>query len=138
MIERRQFLRYLALAGVTAAVGPSLINAIARPAPRAADESATGVMTAANFSKHAGSRFHVEDGSLGGQWLSLEKIRTGRAQPNIECFSLLFHGPASSPLNGGTYRLSHEELGIMNVHVIPGTTEDGCSRYRASFARMIS
>lgn len=138
MIERRQFLRYLALTGVTAAVGPSLINALARPAPVAADQPAAGVASAATFSKHTGSRFHVEDGSLGGQWLSLEKIRTRRAQPNVECFSLLFHGPASAPLNGGTYRLSHAELGVMNVHVIPGTTEDGSSRYRASFARVIS
>ncbi|MBS0631120.1 MAG: twin-arginine translocation signal domain-containing protein [Verrucomicrobia bacterium] len=138
MIERREFLRYLALTGVAAAVGPSLVNVIARPAPAAADQPVAGVMSAAAFSKHAGSRFHVEDGSAGGQWLSLEKIRTGRVQPNVECFSLLFHGPASAPMAGGTYRLTHADLGVMDVHVIPGTTEDGCSRYRASFARKIA
>lgn len=62
------------------------------------------------------------DGPAGGM--------PGRAVP----FALLFHGPPERPLDQGTYRLEHPQLGAVEVFVVPVGPDERGPRYEAIFA----
>ena len=49
-------------------------------------------------------------------------------------FSLLFQGPAAPVLAQGTYRLAHEELGDLDLFLVPVGPGAGGMRYEAAFA----
>lgn len=49
-------------------------------------------------------------------------------------FSLLFHGPADGALAQGTYRLTHEELGELDLFLVPLGPDGAGMRYEAAFA----
>lgn len=48
-----------------------------------------------------------------------------------ECFSLIFTGPADSPLKHGVYTVEHFALGTFSLMVTRGITRKGIVRYEA-------
>jgi hypothetical protein len=137
MIPRREFIRHLTLTAIALAAGPAMVSAITRTSAPAAPAPAATASRKDTFSRLRGERFHVRDGSASGQWVSLEDVRPGRTQAKVESFSLRFHGPASAPLAHGSYQFTHDELGAMNIYVVPGTTEAGAVRYCATFTQLV-
>lgn len=49
-------------------------------------------------------------------------------------FSLEFAGALEHPLPQSTYRVSHAELGELELFLVPLGPEDGSMRYQAAFA----
>lgn len=91
-----------------------------------------------SFQPHVGSRFRLDGADdVPDLELELEEVRaTGartlgeREQP----FALTFRGPAAVPLPQGTYRLDHDELGALDIFIVPiGPGDDDQPRYEAVF-----
>lgn len=54
-----------------------------------------------------------------------------------ECFSLVFRGPAESPLDQRTYRVEHRALGAFPLFLVPlGPREDGGLAFEAIINRL--
>jgi hypothetical protein len=49
-------------------------------------------------------------------------------------FSLVFTGAGETPLQQGTYRLAHADLGELDLFLVPLGPESGQMRYEAAFA----
>ena len=49
-------------------------------------------------------------------------------------FSLVFHGPATPTLPQSIYRLVHEELGELDLFLVPIGPDADAMRYEAAFA----
>ena len=49
-------------------------------------------------------------------------------------FSIVFDGPAEHPLPQQVWPLDHEELGRLEIFLVPIEPEDGAMRYQAVFA----
>jgi hypothetical protein len=49
-------------------------------------------------------------------------------------FSLEFHGPEQPELPQATFRMTHADLGDLDLFLVPLGPRDGSSRYEAAFA----
>ena len=49
-------------------------------------------------------------------------------------FTLVFHGPMSPVLRQRTFTLTHEQLGSLDIFLVPIGPSDGAMRYEAVFA----
>jgi hypothetical protein len=97
--------------------------------------------TAAAFAEHLATVFRLQSG---GEPLPLELVEVQRASfagnpaalgpaGRREPFSLLFRGPRSPWAPQGSYRLEHEQLGTLELFLVPlGPDADGM-RYEAVF-----
>lgn len=56
-------------------------------------------------------------------------------QAGMECFALLFTGPANRPLDQRIYRFSHEQLGVFDLFIVPVGVDHGARQYEAIFNR---
>jgi len=89
------------------------------------------------FAKHVNTEFHIHDPATRPFPLNLSQVvkRTKSAQQ--ETFSLLFHGPATHFLPQGIHKLKHEQLGEVDIFLVPvGKDKDGFE-YEAVFNRLI-
>ncbi|MDE2463520.1 MAG: hypothetical protein KGO02_07400 [Alphaproteobacteria bacterium] len=94
-------------------------------------------LTAATFSPFAGGVFVAHFGADGTYPLVLvevvERASLGMPETLRAPFSLFFTGQGPHYLLQGTYRLSHDRLGDLDVFIVPvGRTDDGF-RYQAVF-----
>ncbi|WP_134740194.1 hypothetical protein [Nocardioides sp. 503] len=102
-----------------------------------------GWVTYDDFATHVGETFHVTQSAVSGSVLSLllvdAAVGTEAGGPGPEGqerlqFSLVFGGPAAPALPQGSYALAHEELGELELFLVPiGADADGV-RYEAAFA----
>ena len=97
--------------------------------------------TCADFAGRVGERFDVTAGGTAASAIELieatESTESGGQGPDGRTrnqFSLVFRGPASPLLPQATYRLSHAELGELDVFLVPVGTEPDGLRYQAAFA----
>jgi hypothetical protein len=91
----------------------------------------------ATFAKQVNTEFHVHDPATRPFSLKLSQVvkRTKSAQQ--ETFSLLFHGPAAHFMPQGIHKLKHEQLGEVDIFLVPvGKDSDGFE-YEAVFNRLI-
>jgi len=84
-------------------------------------------LDASRFQPHVGSTFTVDSGDPAPIELTLTGVEVppGLDEGDV-CFSLLFNGPAGTPLDQRIHQLHHGELGALELFVVPiGPTPDG-------------
>jgi hypothetical protein len=62
----------------------------------------------------------------------------GAHAAQYESFSLLFQGSQNRPLQQGTYRFEHSQLGAFDLFIVPIAAEQGVIKYQAVFNRLVS
>jgi hypothetical protein len=100
-------------------------------------------MTSETFLPHVGSEFRVDGPAAGveavgdGVILRLAAVRDLGRQPNAprtEPFALEFEGPPQPMLEQRIYRLQHDELGPLEIFLVPiGIGAAGGLQYEAVF-----
>lgn len=89
------------------------------------------------FREHLHSKFRAE---VGGQGVELELVevvgdKSGLPKlEGVERFSIYLAGPG--PLPQSIYTLEHEQLGRMEIFIVPVAQEGGRFRYEAVFSRI--
>ncbi len=107
--------------------------------PRRNKEIMPDRLTTASFSPHINQKFSVR--IKGNDPLELELIEVtemGAAPENPQfrqAFSVVFVGPAQPMLGQRIYRVEHEEMGALDLFLVPlGPDRDGRMRYETVFA----
>ena len=95
--------------------------------------SGLGALTAAIFAPLRGESFRIEPGDLPEFELELIQIQEGPAGASRMQFSLLFRGGPDPPLPQRIYRLEHDELGPLDIFLVPLGPDDVGQRYEAIF-----
>jgi hypothetical protein len=98
-------------------------------------------VTYADFAGRVGDSFGVTAGDVAAPPVKLveatESTEPGGRGPEGQTrlqFSLVFRGPVAPVLPQATYRLSHAELGDLDVFLVPVGAESEGIRYAAAFA----
>jgi hypothetical protein len=87
------------------------------------------------FSEHLNSEFKLSLPAAGPLVLRLAQVSEHDAGPQLEQFSLLFHGPREPRLQQSIYSLQHEKLGTLQLFLVPvGIDQDGI-QYECAFNR---
>jgi hypothetical protein len=91
-------------------------------------------VTVGSFEGRVGDRFELNaDGEA--QELTLDECkRLGGATLEREPFSLVFRGPREPVLPQRTYPLSHQELGRLEIFLVPIAQDADGTRYQAIFS----
>jgi hypothetical protein len=93
--------------------------------------------TLATFEPHLATDFRLDPGSGPPIEVRLTEVRAlglQRGAPRVEPFVLVFSGPATPVLAQATYALAHDELGPMDLFLVPiGHDVDGNVQYEAVF-----
>jgi|HubBroStandDraft_3_1064219.scaffolds.fasta_scaffold03992_6 hypothetical protein len=98
-------------------------------------------LTAAAFTRHLHTIFRLQ---TGGEPLPLELVEVQRASyaddpaavgpaGRREPFNLLFRGPRSPYARQGTHRLEHDEIGTLEIFLVPVGPDAAGMRYEAIF-----
>jgi hypothetical protein len=99
-------------------------------------------LTAAHFKEIEGTPFKVAHGAASHEFklVNVTEFPEGAQGTFRKPFSVLFHGPLDNVLPQGTHRLEHEQLGVLEVFMVPvGTNEPApgekptAMRYEAVF-----
>lgn len=97
-------------------------------------------LTKSRFETIADKRFRV--GSEGGHSIEVELIEVSPLATDASvategqraAFSLLFRGPAATPLAQGTYLFEHSEVGKIELFIVPVGEDDAGRSYEAIFS----
>jgi Domain of unknown function (DUF6916) len=93
-------------------------------------------LTENEFSKHLNSNFNVQfvDGELP---LELVEVAAYRPQEHeeqgLERFSALFNGPGNALLPQGLYHLTHDQMGEVDLFLVPVSVDQRRIQYEAVF-----
>lgn len=144
-ITRRKFLRAGSLVALSAAIPlKSVLGQEIRQKEIGAPQEATTDQLAnyhkAAFESYLNSIFRLYTGYSTIELALVEVKDIGpkpeRARPGTESFSLLFRG-GSKTLDQGTYKLEHPALGLFQLFLVPGKTDDnGAASYVAIINRI--
>lgn len=99
-------------------------------------------LTAETFAPKVGSTFRIvldEALTLDAELETVEAAGAGhfeaaRVAGQREPFSIVFRGPAEPVLPQQIYRLEHDELGVLELFLVPIAQDEGGTRYEAVFA----
>lgn len=81
----------------------------------------------AEFAANIGTRFRLNSKNAPGLELELVEVAERRSSPRQEAFSLLFRGPRNASLGQDNYQLSHDQLGALELMLVPvGRDDKGC------------
>jgi hypothetical protein len=89
-------------------------------------------LTAETFAGRVGEQFTLEDQQSSYPLVLAECERHG-ASPTREAFSLTFVGPVEPVLPQQIYPLRHEQLGLLELFLVPLGCDAGGTRYEAVF-----
>ena len=93
-------------------------------------------LTQQEFSRHLNSTFNLKfvDGDLP---LELVEVSAYRPQEHeeqgLERFSALFAGPGNALLPQGLYRLTHDQMGDVDLFLVPVSVDQRRIQYEAVF-----
>lgn len=160
--SRRAFLGRIG--GVTAALGASVaglspLAANASPSPAAptssranpypplpvhrGESSMLDQLTQESFAQHLNTQFRVhyqtETGDTATVDLKLVEAKYTRhhaPEQGLENFALLFHGSNAVPLTQSTYAFEHEQLGRMDLFIVPVGADADNRYYECIFNRL--
>lgn len=92
------------------------------------------------FLEALGSSFRVQEvvGLGGPTELVMRSLDDRRAPAGWECFSMLFEGALSSPLQQGNYPMAHERLGALELFVVPIGERAGTKDYEVIIYRPLA
>jgi hypothetical protein len=138
-LSRRKFLKYaggiagIGVLGMTSGLG--LSGMVKDPEP--ADVS--NRLGKPTFGGRLGETFRFRKDAFDVVDLELvEATDTGptNIDPTAECFSLLFKGPVTSPLQQGTYLVQNEAIGEFHLFIVPVYPDRDALKYEAVFNRV--
>ena len=94
-------------------------------------------LTRGLFDRHVRSKFHVEAGETAVVCELIECRRLLESQPledgQREPFSLLFRGPSAPVLPQQVYSVRHDELGAIEMFLVPIGPDKQGMRYEAIY-----
>jgi ribosomal protein S18 acetylase RimI-like enzyme len=82
-------------------------------------ESMAELLKMDDFAKHLNTRFTMHLGETDALELELVSTRQLSLSDEQDEYSLLFLGPDKSPVAQGTYRLTHDEMGTLDIFLVP-------------------
>ena len=87
-----------------------------------------------SFRHHLKARFKVqlEGAEVDLTLTEVKRLSTGEREGGA--FSLLWEGPASSPLQQGTYRLEAPQGGAFDIFIVPVAEAENLLKYEAIYA----
>jgi hypothetical protein len=94
------------------------------------------LLTATHFQPHVGSRFRLcADDVLDVELFEVDEVggRAGAPEAARAPFSIVFLGPREPVLPQRIYRLEHEQLGTLDLFLVPIGRDDAGVRYEAVF-----
>jgi hypothetical protein len=91
-------------------------------------------LTISDFAPHLHTRFRVSQPE--GYELELAEV-TDDSNAQLEQFSLIFTGTASSWLQQGSYKLAHPQMRECELFLVPIGPDAAGMRYQAVFSRFI-
>ena len=88
------------------------------------------------FSEHLNSTFGLRVPNSQSVSLQLVEVTENDAPPGAEQFSVLFRGPRQDTILQGIHTLRHEQLGELELFLVPIGPDAIGMRYEAVFNRM--
>jgi len=86
------------------------------------------------FAGCMGTTFRVHASEEGREAVTLIDVKELGSSGPREQFSLVFRGGQGEHLRQRTYRMEHEELGLIDLFLVPIGPDDEGMRYQAVFA----
>jgi hypothetical protein len=91
------------------------------------DDRSLQTLTAGDFLPHQGTRFRLTGGpppdglpaTIEAELVEVTEYGTSAAGSFRAPFSVLFHGPLEPVLPQGSYRVEHEQLGTLELFIVP-------------------
>ena len=91
-------------------------------------------LTAADFAPHLGARFRLHADESTTLQVELIEIEEGEpARSDRASFSLVFRGPTEPILPQRIYRFDHDELGTLEIFIVPIGADEAGVRYEVVF-----
>ena len=94
-------------------------------------------LTKEKFDPFVGQEFRIlagDDSSVAAKLIDCSTMRGDRSEGQREPFSLIFHAPAEPFLPQALYRVTHAELGDIELFLVPlGPHQGEGMRYEAVF-----
>ena len=90
-------------------------------------------LTHEEFSRHVNTRFQVQDTDVK---LELIEISELKQYPEQEEFAIVFRGPLNAFLGQGIRSLSHEQMGQLELFLVPIRQDQHGYYYEAVFNRL--
>jgi hypothetical protein len=95
------------------------------------------LLTASHFQRFKGSSFRLRaDDVVDVELLEVDEVGAGSGAPPQTArapFSIVFRGPRDPVLPQRIYRLEHDELGTVDLFLVPIGRDDAGVRYEAVF-----
>lgn len=91
----------------------------------------------AAFAEQVKTRFHVQFDGQPAWELELTEVKEFATTPRIEQFSLFFLGPPEAPIWQGLYPLLHDQLGRLDIFLVPIGQDRTGVQYEAVFNRFL-
>jgi hypothetical protein len=86
-----------------------------------------------DFAQYIGTEFRADDqagGTIALELVEADPLPHQPGAPRPEPFSLIFRGPADRPLDQGVHSLEHDQLGRIELLLVPiGPGADGKGPY---------
>lgn len=93
--------------------------------------------TQKEFSDHLNTKFSLDLDGQGEMTLELFEVegypKTPEEQQKMERFSLLFRGPRDPQLPQRLYSFKHDQLGQLDLFIVPISRSESASVYEAVF-----
>lgn len=97
----------------------------------------TETLTRDAFNACIGSRFRLCPDQPGGFDLFLDEVSELKTDQGFESFSILFRSPESRLTPQSTYPLINDQLGLMDIFLVPVKQDESGAYYEAIFNRMV-
>jgi len=91
------------------------------------------ILTAEDFRPHVGTRFAVPAGPFEAELIEVDELDAAAAGGPRAPFSLIFRGPLEPLLPQAIQRLEHDELGRLDVFLVPIGPDGPGMLYEAVF-----
>ena len=90
------------------------------------------------FAESVNTKFRVQQESKDTVELDLVQVSVGIATPRNEQFALLFHGPQNPFLPQSIYHVEHDQLGELDIFLVPVGRDQNGFQYEAVFNRFLA
>ena len=101
------------------------------------DERMLEQLTADDFRPYLNSKFHVTvdeaDGALAVELIEVSDLGEAGSGPRNQPFSLVFRGPRGLFLPQQIYTVSHDEMGPINIFLVPIRPDEKGMQLQAIF-----
>lgn len=91
----------------------------------------------AAFAEQVKTKFRTRFDGQPALELELTEVKEFATSPTVEQFSLFFLGPPEAPVWQGLYQLTHDQLGQLEIFLVPIGRDQTGVQYEAVFNRFV-